>query len=278
MMITAQRPHRTPPISGERRRKAAADVQVARTAEVNEPKTGSARRSIPHWVEPEPSASLIRGIAQSVSDEHEAQVRRQRRTGQAGQCRIAIKQQPSSVPSGNAKRSAVRRSPRSARYERFSVQSIQRPSASAPTIIKRHRRKPRRYHQAPLFSQSGLATLPTTTVPGSVGSDRNQSQVHLTIRSVPMRAMTLKRRVCEPKIPGLYARHRVIFQMVAVPHAIFRGWPSGIRFTLFHHHQPHVERVSHGGRTRAWITGAIKPKPRHFGTSLLTAAERWPGA
>jgi len=37
MMIAAQGSHRTPRISGERRRKPAADVRVARTAEVNEP-------------------------------------------------------------------------------------------------------------------------------------------------------------------------------------------------------------------------------------------------
>jgi hypothetical protein len=37
MMVAAQRPHRAPPISGERRREPTADVRIARTAEVNEP-------------------------------------------------------------------------------------------------------------------------------------------------------------------------------------------------------------------------------------------------
>ena len=37
MVIAAQRLHGTPPIASERRGKPAADVSVARTAEVNEP-------------------------------------------------------------------------------------------------------------------------------------------------------------------------------------------------------------------------------------------------
>ena len=37
MMIAAQRPHRAPPILSKRRREPAADVRIARTAEVNEP-------------------------------------------------------------------------------------------------------------------------------------------------------------------------------------------------------------------------------------------------
>jgi len=37
MMVAAQRLHRAPPISGERRREPTANVRIARTAKVNEP-------------------------------------------------------------------------------------------------------------------------------------------------------------------------------------------------------------------------------------------------
>lgn len=37
MMISAQRLHRAPPISGERRSEPTAVVRIARTAEINEP-------------------------------------------------------------------------------------------------------------------------------------------------------------------------------------------------------------------------------------------------
>jgi hypothetical protein len=37
MMVAAQRLHRAPPISGERRLEATANVRIARTAKVNEP-------------------------------------------------------------------------------------------------------------------------------------------------------------------------------------------------------------------------------------------------
>jgi hypothetical protein len=46
-MVAAQRLHRAPPISGERRREPAADVRIARTDEVNEPNLAEkARRKI----------------------------------------------------------------------------------------------------------------------------------------------------------------------------------------------------------------------------------------